>query len=84
MPSLAKIMSYEIEKLIDLEPQENKINRINDATETLDEKKTYYWLEKLNDKNFAMCINKIFDVEIEKLTNDENDAKNVIKDIEKY
>ena len=47
----------------------------------LDEKKTYYWLEKLNDKNLAMCINKIFDVEIEKLT---NDAKNVIKDIEKY
>ena len=42
----------------------------------LDEKKTYYWLEKLNDKNFAICINKIFDVEIEKLT---NDAKNVIR-----
>ena len=49
----------------------------------LDEKKAYYWLEKLNDVNFdIMCMNKIFDVETEKLKNKENDAKNVIKDIE--
>ena len=33
----------------------------------LDNKKTYYWLEKLNNMNFdIMCINKIFDTEIEK------------------
>ena len=33
----------------------------------LDNKKTYYWLEKLNNMNFdIMCINKIFDAEIEK------------------
>ena len=30
-----------------------------------------------------MCINKIFNAEIEKLENKENDAKNMIKDIEK-
>ena len=30
-----------------------------------------------------MCINKIFGAEIEKLKNKENEAKNVIKDIEK-
>ena len=84
MSSLAKMMSYEIEKLISFGPQDNKINRINDAIEMLDEKKTYYWLEKLNDVNFViMCINKILDAEIEKLKNTENDAKNVTKDIEK-
>ena len=34
----------------------------------LDNKKTYYWLEKLNNMNFdIMCIDKIFDAEIEKL-----------------
>ena len=39
-------------------------------------KKTYYQLEKINDVNFGItCINKIFDVEIEKLKNKENDAK---------
>ena len=54
-------MSYEIEKLIKLQPQNNKISIINDTTEMLDEKKTYYWLEKLNDVKFdIMCINKIF------------------------
>ena len=54
-------MSYEIEKLINLQPQNNKISIINDTTEMLDEKKTYYWLEKLNDVKFdIMCINKIF------------------------
>ena len=36
--SLAKMMDYEI-----------KINKINDGTEMFDEKKAYYWLEKLND-----------------------------------
>ena len=36
--SLAKMMDYEI-----------KINKINDGIEMLDEKKAYYWLEKLND-----------------------------------
>ena len=57
MSSLAKMMDYEIE-----------INKINDAIEMLDDKKAYYWLEKLNDVNFdIMCINKIFDAEIEKL-----------------
>ena len=61
MSRLAKMMSYEIEKLINLQPQNNKINIINDTTEMLDEKKTYYWLEKLNDVKFdIMCINKIF------------------------
>ena len=35
--SLAKMMDYEI-----------KINKINDGTEMFDEKKAYYWLEKLN------------------------------------
>ena len=30
-----------------------------------------------------MCINKIFDAEIEKLKNEENDAENVIKDMKK-
>ena len=35
--SLAKMMDYEI-----------KINKINDGTEIFDEKKAYYWLEKLN------------------------------------
>ena len=30
-----------------------------------------------------MCINKIFDAEIEKLKNKENDAENVIKDMKK-
>ena len=55
------MMSYEIEKLINLQPQNNKISIINDTTEMLDEKKTYYWLEKLNDVKFdIMCINKIF------------------------
>ena len=49
----------------------------------LGEKKTYYWLEKLNNITFdIMCINKIFDAEIEKLKNKENEAKNVIKDTE--
>ena len=61
----------------------NKINKINDAVEMLDKKKAYCWLEKLNDVNFdIMCINKIFNAEIETLKNKENDAKNVIKDIE--
>ena len=61
MSRLAKMMSYEIEKLINLQPQNNKICIINDTTEMLDEKKTYYWLEKLNDVKFdIMCINKIF------------------------
>ena len=33
----------------------------------LDNKKTYYWLEKLNNMNFdIMYIDKIFDAEIEK------------------
>ena len=42
----------------------------------LDDKKTYYCLEKLNGMNFDMvCINKIFRAEIEKLKNKENDAK---------
>ena len=73
MSRLAKMMDYETE-----------INKINDAIEMLHEKKAYYWLEKLNDVNFdIMCANKIFDSEIEKLKNKENDAKNVIKDIEK-
>ena len=36
--SLAKMMYYEI-----------KINKINDGIEMFDEKKAYYWLEKLND-----------------------------------
>ena len=73
MSRLAKMMDYETE-----------INKINDAIEILDEKKVYYWLEKLNDVNFdIMCVNEIFDSEIEKLKNKENDAKNVIKDIEK-
>ena len=35
--SLAKMMDSEI-----------KINKINDGTEMFDEKKAYYWLEKLN------------------------------------
>ena len=49
----------------------------------LDKKKAYCWLEKLNDVNFdIMCINKIFNAEIETLKNKENDAKNAIKDIE--
>ena len=33
------MMSYETEKLINLGPQDNKINRINDTVEILDEKK---------------------------------------------
>ena len=67
-------MKYEIEI--------NKLNKINDAIEMLDEKKAYYWLEKLNDVNFyIMCINKIFDAEREKLKNKENNAENVIKDV---
>ena len=75
MSSLAKMMEWEIKI--------NKINKINDAIEMLDEKKAYYWLEKLNDVNFDIkCMNKIFDVETGKLRNKENDAKNVIKDIE--
>ena len=78
------MMSYKIKKLINLGPQDNKIIRINDAIEMLDENKTYYWLDKLNDVNFdIMYINKMFDTEIEKLKNKENAAKNVIKDIEK-
>ena len=81
MSSLTKMMSYEIEKLINLVPQVNKINRINGAIEMLQEKK-YYLLEKLNDVNFdIMCINKIFDAKIEKLENKENDIKNLIKGI---
>ena len=59
------------------------INKVNDETEMFHEKKAYYWLEKLSDVNFDMCINKIFNAEIEKLENKENDAKNMIKDIEK-
>ena len=83
MSSLTKMMSYEIEKLINLGPQVNKINRINGAIEMLQEKK-YYLLEKLNDVNFdIMCINKIFDAKIEKLENKENDVKNLIKGLEK-
>ena len=67
------MMDYEIE-----------INKINDAIEMRDEEKVHYWLEKLNDMNFdIMCINKIFDGEIEELKHKENDAKNVIKGIEK-
>ena len=59
-------------------------NRTNNVTEMLDEKKTYYWLEKLNHVTFdTMCINKIFGAEIEKLKNKENEAKNVRKDIQK-
>ena len=55
------MMSYETEKLINLGPQDNKINKINDTVEILDEKKTCYWLEKLNDVKFdIICINKIF------------------------
>ena len=78
------MISYKIKKLINLGPQDNKIIRINDAIEMLDENKTYYWLDKLNDVNFdIMYINKMFDTEIEKLKNKENAAKNVIKDIEK-
>ena len=46
----------------------NKINKIIDAIEMVDEKKAYSWLEKLNDVRFdIMCINKIFNAEIEKL-----------------
>ena len=53
--------------MINLGPQDNEINRINDTIEMLDNKKTYYWLEKLNNMNFdIMCIDKIFDAEIEK------------------
>ena len=78
------MISYKIKKLINLGPQDNKIIRINDAIEMLDENKTYYWLDKLNDVNFdIMYINKMFDTEIDKLKNKENAAKNVIKDIEK-
>ena len=78
------MISYKIKKLINLGPQDNKIIRINDAIEMLEENKTYYWLDKLNDVNFdIMYINKMFDTEIEKLKNKENAAKNVIKDIEK-
>ena len=52
--------------------------------EMLDEKKVHYQLEKLNDANFdVVCINKIFNVEIEKSKNKENDTKNVAKGIEK-
>lgn len=83
MSSLVKMMNCEIEKLINWGPQDNKINRINDAIEMLDEKKTYNWLEKLNDVNFGRCLNKSFNGEIERLRNKENNAKNVIKDIEK-
>ena len=61
MSSPAKMMDYEIKI--------NKINKMNDAIEMLDEKEAYYWLEKLNGVNFGIvCI---------------NDANNVIKDIEK-
>ena len=67
------MMSYEIKKLINLRPQDNKINRINDAIKMLDEKKTNYWLENLTDVNFEMCISKMLDEEIEKLKNKEND-----------
>ena len=60
MSSLAKMMNYEIKI--------NKINKIIDAIEMVDEKKAYSWLEKLNDIHFdIMCINKIFNAEIEKL-----------------
>ena len=76
MSSLAKMMDYEIEI--------NKINEINDAIEMLEEKNAYYWLEILNKVTFdIMCINKIFNADIEKLKNKENDTKNVIKDIAK-
>ena len=76
MPSLAKMKDYEIEI--------NKINKMNDAIEMLNEEKAYYWLKKLNDVNFdIMCINKIFNAEIEKLKSKENDAKTAIKDIKK-
>ena len=52
--------------------------------EMLDEKKVHYQLEKLNDANFDVaCINKIFNVEIKKSKNKENDTKNVAKGIEK-
>ena len=69
--------------MVNYEIEINKLNKINDAIEMLDEKKAYYWLEKLNDVNFyIMCINKIFDAEREKLKNKENNAENVIKDRE--
>ena len=56
-------------KMMDCEIKINKINKINDAIEMLDEKEAYCWLEKLNGVNFGIvCI---------------NDANNVIKDIEK-
>ena len=56
------MMSYEIGKLINLGPQDNKTNSVNDAIEMLDKKKTYYWLEKQNDVKFdILLINKIFD-----------------------
>ena len=52
--------------------------------EMLDEKKVHYQLEKLNGANFdVVCINKIFNVEIEKFKNKENDTKNLVKGIEK-
>ena len=55
-------MSYEI----NLGLQGNKINRVNSAVEMADEKKTYYWLEKLNDVTL-ICINKILGAEIKKI-----------------
>ena len=73
-------MNYEI----NLGPQSNKIDIINNDIETLDEKKTYHQLEKLNDVTFdRMWINKTFDAEIEKLKDNENKAKNGIKSTEK-
>ena len=73
-------MNYEIS----LGPQSNKINIINNEIKTLDEKKTYHWLEKLNDVTFdIMWINKTFGAEIEKLKDKESKAKNGIKNTEK-
>ena len=55
--------------MMDYEIKINKINKMNDTIEMLDEKEAYYWFEKLNGVNFGIvCI---------------NDANNVIKDIEK-
>ena len=74
------MVNYEI----NLGPQSNKINIINNDIETLDEKKTYHWFEKLNDVTFdRMWINKTFGAEIEKLKDNEYKTKNGIKDTEK-
>ena len=74
------MMNYEV----NLGPQSNKIDIINNDIETLDEKKTYHQLEKLNDVTFdRMWINKTFGAEIEKLKDNENKTKNGIKSTEK-